>query len=187
MAIKADPPAAFGVRRQLAYTSAIPLLDRLYELQDSNDIPDNIRARDALHVTLLPKRKLDNQLRRGIVIGYEFGRKASALEHDLKERTPGQVEIQLGRVMMLSKNSHVGIQVKSETLEEEHRAVLSHLGNLGMRGALKDIPALHVSLGDVEGKLTRFERNVTIDVLNETLPLDKAVMLDPIEFYPSNR
>lgn len=185
MALKSNPPESFGVRRRLAYESARPLIDTFYELQESNDIPDNIIARTALHVTLLPRRKLDAQLRRGIVIGYEFGRKASALEYDLKERLPRQQEVQLGEVSFYNRRKYLGIQVESETLQQEHKAVLTRLGHLGLKGAFRDVPALHISLGDVNGNLTRFEREHTREVLQTALPLDQNVLLDPIEFYPN--
>lgn len=185
MALKSSPPGSFGVRRRLSYDSARPLLDTFYELQGSNDIPDNIIARNALHVTLLPRRKLDSQLKRGIVIGYEFGRRASALENDLKDWSSPQQEVQLGDVLFYNKRKYVGIQVESEVLQREHREVLMRLGNLGLKGALKDIPSLHISLGDVIGNLTRFEREHTQEVLQTALPLDQSVLLDPIEFYPN--
>lgn len=181
-ALRSDTAKPFGIRRSLTFDSSRPLVETMVELQSDGEIPDTINVRNQLHVTLMPLHKLGAQLTRGIVIGYEFGRRSAATKIDLESEGAIPLPAVVGSPIHI-KNRHVGLKVESELLEREHDHVLVMMGRLGLRGAFKENPPLHISLGDLQQPLTRFERHRVTQMLTEVMPLGDEIMLEPLEFY----
>lgn len=196
MAAKSEkPPATFGIRRRLTFESQSPILSSFRNLLKDNEIPDTVIPRLTLHVTEMPKTKLDIQLSRGIVLGYEFGRRAVAIQHAIKEDSPDQVDVSLGDAAIF-KGGALGYRVISEQLEEEYYGVREMVGRLGVKGTMRDVEPLHVTCGDVRRRLTRYEVFHALDAMNGVLTeqpdpsmqigsiaVPRHVTLDPIEFY----
>lgn len=184
-ALNAPRPKPFGIRRTLDFASQITLLETFKEVQDDGAVSERIERRRSLHVTEMPLRRLDSQLSRGLVIGYEFGRASAAIEHDLQDDFSKHIEARIGKVAFFKRHS-LGVHIESEELEAEYLAVRTVMGRLGLKGALRDPVPLHVSLGDeLPGdQLNKYEKRDAIQVLEEMLPVGETVTLNPLEFYP---
>lgn len=182
MALKAPRPIPFGIRRALDYNSQLPILECFGELSRDGEIPEPVFPRLNLHTTLLPLRELDGQLTRGLVVGYEFGRGMAHVENNIKEEHARQLAVSLGGAAII-KNKYVALLIESEQLDAEHEKIRMTMARLGLKGALKFSEPLHITLGDTTETLSRFEKKHIVDVLNESMPMEESVVLDPIEFY----
>ncbi|MBA3758423.1 hypothetical protein H0X10_02215 [Candidatus Saccharibacteria bacterium] len=196
MAAKGEAPEPFGIRRRLTHESETPILETFRRLVQDGEIPDTVIPRPSLHVTEMPKTKLGAQLNRGIVLGYEFDRKAASIRHEIKEDFPYQLEVRLGAAAIF-KHRNLGYKVESEDLELEYYGVRQKMGRIGIKGAMRDVEPLHVTCGDVKGHLTRHELFRTLDVMNslladtsdtpvsfDELTVAREATLEPVDFYP---
>lgn len=206
-AINGERPRPFGVRRQLTYETYKPLIDGFVELlDDAEDFATVVPRSRELHVTLMPMRELSSQLRRGLVLGYEFGRQTAAIENDLKKDPNKQLFVGLGRAAVI-KNRYITVLIDNPTLEAEHKVVRTTLAEAGLKGALKHSEPLHVTLGELAGRerLSHLKKSQLEGQVDEMLDFLKTgeqkrddspmrdpfdgnfgVMLNPLEFYPTN-
>jgi len=196
MAAKAERAEPFGVRRRLTFESQQPILETFQALIDDGVIDESIVPRTSLHVTEMPKINVSKQLSRGIVIGYEFGRKSVRARQDIRSAFPGQLTVRLGEAAIF-KQGNIGYRVHSQELEEEYHDVRVMMGRIGVKGTMRDVEPLHITCGNAPRGLRRTEIFRTIDVMNDLLEGEVAggpaeqvlyvpeeVRLDPIEFYP---
>lgn len=188
MAVKAPRPKPFGVRMPLAYESEVILSEAFHTLQADGEIPEKVTPRTNLHVTLYPLRKLDAQLRRGLVIGYEFGKASAKIENNLKENCPKQLIVGIGQAAII-RDRYLAFRVESPELEGHYSSVRKALGALGVKGTMRDIEPLHISVGDIEMRLSKYEKHRSTEVLNEFVANNPEMLdhitLDPVEFYPN--
>lgn len=198
MAAKSPPPTPFGIRRRLTYESSQPILQTVQVLIKDGMLPETIIPRNSLHVTEMPKTNIEKQLGRGIVIGYEFGRKRVAVKNSLKEDFSDQLVVSLGSAAIF-KQGNLGYRVHSEELELEYYHVRKMMGRTGLKGTMRDVEPLHITCGDSRKHLRKLDLYQAIDTMNEVLQggmeekasgeimyIPKEVTLDPIEFYPDN-
>jgi hypothetical protein len=195
MAAKSEAPETFGIRRCLTRESQVPILQIFRRLILDGEIPDTVVPRPSLHVTEMPKTKLDVQLRRGIVVGYEFGRKAAGIKHEIEEDFPRHLPIQLSDAAIF-KHRNIGFRVESEALEIEYYGVREMMGRIGVKGTMRDVEPLHVTCGETKSHLSKRELFRTLDVMtdlladvdditlsSDNLAITRDATLEPVEFY----
>jgi hypothetical protein len=187
-AMRGTAPPAFGIRRMLDRESDDRITDVTFGLYATDDIPEKVRLRDRLSVTLLSQKVIGRQLARGVIAGYNLGRTSAMVERSegCSERLES-LEIGLGDVRIFAGRV-VYVAVLSHELEEEIDAIHGILGSIGIRGiAKKEKPFVpHMTLGEVEqGKaLSRVEQKHVIERLSEDLP--GIAQVDPWDVYPDD-
>lgn len=203
MAAKSKTSETFGVRRRLSHDSQIPMIECFAGLIYDKQVPDTVAQRYSLHVTEMPKTNMDKQVQRGIVIGYELGRRAVAAKHQIVHNYPQQIDVRLGEANIF-KGRHIGFRVESEEMEIEYAAVRQMVSELGIKGTMRDVEPLHITMGEIP-RLTRFEKFRALDAMNgvltepsqmktdgslstdgTVLQICRMVTLDPMEFYPNS-
>lgn len=184
MAIKGHTPKSFGVRRRLLEDYQAPLREIFSDLQEDNVFPADLEARDNLQVTLLPRRRLDRQLRRGLVLGYEFGRAVAATKQEIHESAQNEMFVKLGRATVI-KSRFVALTVESEALEKEYATTCEVLGRFGVKGMMRDDqPPLHVTLGESADFIAKRKHAEIEMILNDVMPIGELVALHDIAIYP---
>jgi hypothetical protein len=182
-ALRAEAPKPFGVRRPVSYESETALVEAYAELaRDEPDLFAKVVPRRRLHVTLFPLRELGAQLSRGIVAGYQFGREQAQIENNIKQGHAKRLEVNLGSVAII-KNRYIAATIENDPLETEHLSVRHMMGRVGVKGALRELPPLHISLGDIGPRLSKYEKGEITERLQTVLPMKEPVVLEPPEFY----
>lgn len=184
MAIKGHTPKSFGVRRRLLEEYQAPLREIFSDMQEDNIFPTELEARENLQVTLLPRRRLDRQLRRGLVLGYEFGRAVAATRQEIHESAQNEMFVKLGRATVI-KSRFVALTVESEALEKEYSTTCEVLGRFGVKGMMRDDqPPLHITLGESADFIAKKRQSEIEVVLNDVMPIGDYVALHDIAIYP---
>lgn len=183
-AINAERPKPFGVRRLLDEESQLTLMDLFASMIDDRELPNVFVPRKRLHVTLMPESRVSRELYRGLVVGYEFGKKAKAIKSGLAQVHPEKIEADLGDSGIFRRR-HVGYKILSPDLEREHRQTQIMMARAGIKGAFRDTPPLHVTLGEIGvKKLSLPVREAIMESLDEFKPIMDAVVLKEVDFYP---
>lgn len=200
MAAKLGSPEPFGIRRRLTYESQEPILETFGKMVDDGIIPESVTPRRSLHVTEMPKTNIEKQLSRGIIIGYEFAKKRDRAQRDIKDEFSDRLVVRLGAAAIF-KQGNLGFRIHSEQLEREYHDVREMIGRTGVKGTMRDVEPLHLTLGDSRRHLRRLDMFKAFDDMNAVLNADlseprflesdmlyfpKEVTLDPIEFYPND-
>lgn len=150
-ALSQPKPRAFGIRRRLEPASETLILSLLKELQREEDIPAKVELRDKLHVTLLSARAVGKQMMRGLVAGYELGKKGNAVKSHAQANgyfEPLNPPILRGDVRIYQGYS-LFVSLESAEIADEIKDIHSVLGSQGIKGFVKDEQklGLHISLG----------------------------------------
>lgn len=200
MAANAESFVPFGVRRRVAYESAAPIIEAFRLLRDDGVIDERLEPRQVLHVTEMPLTSVQKQVSRGIVVGYELGKRSVKEKRRITSVFSKPVEVTLGEAELF-KGRHLGYRVHSEELEEEYRDIRLSLGNIGIKGTMRDVAPLHVTCCTADEHVRRSDLRRAIKVLNEirtdesvgmgvgdceaeNLHVPTRIVLEPVEFYP---
>ncbi len=183
-ALNKKPPLIYGIRRQMEFEAGRMLIDDFQKMVDDRTIPNNVVPRRSMHVTLMPRRSLDKQLQRGIVLGHKISK--SQVWEDLREEYSSPIDVRLGDVDIYKKR-YLGMAIDSPDLEEEYASVLDAMTELGLKGAFRNRTPLHVSLAEIALKTSRTERLGMVNELNDFLPIGRFVTLNGLDTYPANQ
>lgn len=186
MAIKGHMPKSFGIRRRFTEESETPIISLFKEMQDDGIVSSSVELRNHLQVTLLPRRRLDRQLKRGLVLGYEFGKAVAATQHEIKQSNHKGLEVKLGEIVVI-KSKFIVHRIESPELQQELDATNKLLGKFGVKGANRnDQPPLHATLGETADFIARREQKYLEKELNEVMPVGEVAMLEDMEIYPNS-
>lgn len=184
-AIKGPKPKPFGIRRPFHKESQDPLIKKFVELCLEGEIPEYVTPRTALYDTMLPKRRVDSQLTRGIMVGYKFANQQREAKHTLAQAYPNNIITILNSTTIIN-NQTIGLTLISEELELEHDIVDAVMGEIGVHKPKKHQFPVHVSLGSAPHFISRFDEEIMTKVLDRELPIGEQVTLLPLEFYPKD-
>jgi hypothetical protein len=175
---------SFGIRRRFSTESAEPSIDLFTEMYNDGQLPAGIERRDSLHVTLLPRRRLDRQLRRGIILGYEFGKAVAATKQEIQDNTQTPPYAKLGEIAVL-KNRIIVHKIESVELQKEVEDTFALLGRFGLKGMMKERLPLHATLGQTTDLISQANQKYLERTLNEIMPVGDEVILKELEIYPT--
>jgi hypothetical protein len=184
MAIKGDQHKSFGIRRALLPHEALPIIERFREMDEDGLLLNDIKRRESLHTTILPRRRLDRQLRRGIILGYEFSKTIAATKQEIQENAESRLVVQLGEIAVL-KNRIIVHKIESEALQEEVDATCALLGRFGLKGLMREKTPLHITLGESDNLISQNNQRYIERSLDEVMPVGEFVTLDDLELYPA--
>jgi hypothetical protein len=195
MAIKGHAPKAFGLRRPFAEDSQEMLMGFAEKEITSGNSPlvlleeitgQEIIQRGRYTVNLLHRRKLDRQLKQGIVLGYEYGKKVAAAQHEIGQNTSSNIDAKLGEIVII-KSRMIAMRVESQRLEHDLSLTEQMLGRFGMHGLMKgNKPPLHVTVWETLDFIAQRKQKDIIQELNEVMPVGETVWLEDIEIYPND-
>ncbi len=198
MAAKSESFVPFGVRRRMAYESAAPIIEAFNVLRDDGVIDERLKPRQVLHVTEMPLTSIQKQVSRGIVAGYELGKRSVKEKKRITSAFSHPIEVTLGEADLF-RGRHLGYRVHSEELEEEYHDIRLSLGNIGIKGTMRDVVPLHVTCGTADGHVRKSDLRSAVRAMNELrsedplqlgsseegmLHVPLRVVLEPVEFYP---
>ncbi|MCA9301719.1 hypothetical protein KC974_04170, partial [Candidatus Saccharibacteria bacterium] len=124
-AINAGSPESFGIRRRLDFEDEYSLLKDFNELlTDNDDMTEIIRPRTSLHVTVMRRRSLDAQLKRGLVVGYEFGKASARIKSDIQRSNNDYMEVEVIEPLFVKQGRAVALAVRSPELSTEYSQVM---------------------------------------------------------------
>lgn len=188
----------FGVRLPAVEQDQDDLLSLFRMMKDDGALPDKVNLRPGLWNTLVPRKLLAGQVAQGIVLGYELRRRSPGFLRDLQQSAPEETIPAIMREPLV-EGRRIGYGLSGHELIDLHSYTRLLLGDLGIKGAMKEPRAIHMTCLDVERgqKLSRVEKRFTADVLNvikdelqylrgEEVTPNPVVNLAPIEIYPAN-
>lgn len=198
VAAKAESFVPFGIRRRVAYESAAPIIEAFGALRDDGVIDERLEPRRALHVTEMPLTSIQKQVSRGIVVGYELGRRSVKEKQRITSVFSNPIDVTIGEADLF-RGRHLGYRVHSEELEEEYRDIRLSLGGIGIKGTMRDVVPLHLTCGTVQDHVRKSDLRRAIEAMNDlrsdepiqlgseeggALQVPLCVTLEPVEFYP---
>jgi hypothetical protein len=191
-AINAGSPESFGVRRRLDFDDEYNLLEDFNELlSDNDDVAEIVKARTSLHVTIMRRRSLDSQLKRGLVAGYEFGKASARIKSDIQSSNIDQMIVEAIEPRIMKRGRAVVLAVRSAELDTEVKQVMKAMAGIGLKGALRNEGfSPHVTLGESKRPFSRLEKNAILKTVSELSILhssDSKITLSELEFYPDVR
>ncbi len=193
----------FGIRRRLVYESQAPIVQTAHMLLEDDEIDSRIQPRQPLHVTEMPKITVSSQMSRGIVLGYELRRRLARKQTQIERLYSDRVIVSIGKCEVF-KRGNLGFRIHSDELEREYRDIRLTMGQLGVKGTMRDVEPLHITWADAPRDVPRRLQQAAIGIMNEVredsakvditsinpaahaalLYVPPTVVLDPIEFYP---
>ncbi len=185
-AINGEAPQAFGIKRFLDHDSAQNLLFPLDLITKDHAWPEGVVARESLQVTLLHRKKVFDQMRRGLVFGHALSLASAEILHGLQEEAPRHIHCKLGKAALF-QNNHFGLRIISNELELEREVVLDAMAGIGLKGAKREVPPLHITVADARLGLNKYERLDTIEMINTMIPEGQEIMLNQLQFYSQPR
>jgi hypothetical protein len=191
-AIRAGTPESFGIRRKLDYDDEYRLRDDFKELLlDNEGMAEIIDPRESLHVTILRRRNLDSQLKRGLVVGYEFGKASARIQNEIQYDNTSRMIVEVTEPRIMKRGRAVVLAVQSPELDAEVREVMKAMASIGLKGALRNEGFKpHITLGESKRPFSRLEKTAILDTVSELSilhTLEKEVTLNRLEFYPDIR
>ena len=188
-AINAGSPESFGIRRRLDFEDEYSLLKDFNELlTDNDDMTEIIRPRASLHVTVMRRRSLDAQLKRGLVVGYEFGKASARIKSDIQRSNNDYMEVEVIEPLFVKQGRAVALAVRSPELSTEYSQVMKAMASVGLKGALRSEGFRpHVTLGESKRPFSRMEKSVilgAVSKLSVVRSMDSKIVLSELEFYP---
>jgi len=188
-AINVGPPESFGIRRRLDFEDEYSLLKDFSELlTDNDDMTEIIRPRASLHVTVMRRRSLDAQLKRGLVVGYEFGKASARIKSDIQRSNNDYMEVEVIEPLFVKQGRAVALAVRSPELSTEYSQVMKAMASVGLKGALRSEGFRpHVTLGESKRPFSRMEKSVilgAVSKLSVVRSMDSKIVLSELEFYP---
>ena len=188
-AINVGPPESFGIRRRLDFEDEYSLLKDFSELlTDNDDMTEIIRPRASLHVTVMRRRSLDAQLKRGLVVGYEFGKASARIKSDIQRSNNDYMEVEVIEPLFVKQGRAVALAVRSPELSTEYRQVMKAMASIGLKGALRGEGFRpHITLGESKRPFSRIEKSVILGAVSElsvVCSMDSKIVLSELEFYP---
>ncbi len=182
-------PRAFGIRRRLGPDCETALVAVLKQLQKDDDIPAKVELRDKLHVTLLSSRAVGRQMMRGLVAGYELGKKSRVVKNCAQNQKYAEPLSVLRSDVRVYQGYSLYLAVESAEITDEITEIHQLLGAHGIKGFLKDEQklGLHISLGAAKqsSRMSKTEQRHVEHVINDhlvELPID--IPLQGWEVYP---
>lgn len=181
-AIKGPRVKSFGIRRLLTEESTEKVLFPVQLMENDGMLPRGSEVRKKAHVTMLPRRKLDRQLRQGLVAGYEFGKSSARIRKEITPSAPPRpIPAVLGEIALF-KGGNLGAYIESDELDYELGLISDLLGRIGLKGGIEE--PLHVSLITLDGRVRKSEREAVEADLAEVFPLGEEILVQPPMFYP---
>jgi hypothetical protein len=164
------------------------ITDTTFGLQAEDDIPQTVELRDRLSVTLLSKRTVANQIRKGRQLAYDLGRTRALIERNSQCAERDEPVTVLRSEISVFEGRVIFARIMSPELDQEIDAIHEILGSVGLKGfAKKEKPFVpHMTLGVAEkGKrLSRTETKHVKSALEAGLP--DAITLEGWDVYSSD-
>ncbi len=186
MAVQAGQPKPFGIRRWVEYQDDQHIRDRFYDLLiDDDQLADLIDPRTKLQLTVMRKRTLNSQLARGLIVGYEFGKKQTEVKNKITRDSPEGMSVHYIEPRVIKHGRALVLAVGGEDLAAEVRNTQKAMASIGLKGALRsDGNKPHITLGESEHPMTMIEKKRAIDATREILPEGASIALGGLDFYP---
>ncbi len=168
-------PRAFGIRRRVEPSYEAKILGILTQLQADEDIPEKVELRKSLHVTLLSARAVGRQMMRGLVAGYELGKKGNAVRSIAEDNGYfEQSDVHLAKdPVNVYQGYSLYLAVESDGIAQEVGEIHEVLGAHGVKGFLRDEQklGLHISLGEAKQsrRLSKTEQRHVRHTIQEQL------------------
>ncbi len=183
MALRSPRPKPFGIRRPFTKASQAPLLETILQLCNDEELPKYVKPREALYDTMLPLRRVDSQLTRGIIVGYKFAKQQREARDTIEKVCTDELVAVLGSAAVINSRT-IGLVLISDDLSEEHLIVDTVMSEIGIHKPKKHVFPMHVSLGNAPHFISNYDQEHIKKVLDANMPIGEEVSLLPLEFYP---
>ncbi|HEX7633627.1 MAG TPA: hypothetical protein VF401_04895 [Candidatus Saccharimonadales bacterium] len=163
------PRSGFGLRRSLNRSISRSIVSAAAELKIAGDIASEIDLRRSTHATLLSRRALESELRKGNG-RHNVGGMLATLERRARARFPKHAEATISGVGFVD-GKILGVWIESPRLKQERECIGDILSWYGVPGIRRDTgdSRLHVSIGESQEVLTLAVRDRAEQALEERL------------------
>jgi len=186
---EAPRPQPIGVRRRLDRATGFAFLGALCELDAIGGLPEQLKPRRSSHVTLLPHRAYESQLKQGKLSQQKLLDARAQIDRKSRNYRERQVQSNVVDVAFLGGRILI-LKLESEQLQTEREDIANVMERFGVKGLDGQYTntTLHVSVAEADRPLPLDVRRRALKIVGDALdtvhPLEEPLTFDAWSVYP---